>query len=146
VLPTLQKDGHLPPGVHATAWPELLKRFGNTPYRLGLLRGLRDAALNLKGAGCSTLYVDGSFVTSKRVPKDYDGCWDPAGVDLRKLDPVLMDFTSGRAAQKAKYGGELFPSSAPADGAGSTFLEFFQSDRDGIPKGLVMLDLRSLET
>ena len=42
------------------------------------------------------------------------------------MDPVFRDFDNERAAQKAKYGGEFFPSSFKADAVGRTFLEFFQ--------------------
>ena len=36
-------------------------------------------------------------------------------MDLDKLGPVLLVFDSGRAAQKAKFGGEFFPAGWPAD-------------------------------
>ena len=99
----------------------------------------------LKACGCRRLYVDGSFVTSTDIPNDYDVAWEPAGVDLGKLrlmEPVFFDFRNLRAAQKAKYFLEFFPSSAAADPAGNTFLEFFQIDRStGNPKGIIALDL-----
>ena len=91
------------------------------------------------------MFIDGSFVSAKAVPGDYDACWDEAGVDPTQLDPILLTFDLGRAAQKAKYLGELFPSSARADRRGSTFLDFFQINKDtGLQKGVVALDLRGL--
>jgi hypothetical protein len=105
---------------------------------------MRAALDSLKAAGCQTAYVDGSFVTGKEVPRDFDACWDTAGVDATALDPVLLIFSSQRAAQKAKFGGELFPASIAADPQGQTFLEFFQIDKDsGRAKGIIGLDLRS---
>ena len=56
-------------------------------------------------AGCRTVYLNGSFVTSKTFPNDYDACWEEAGVDPAALDPVLLTFDPGRATQKAKYMG-----------------------------------------
>lgn len=106
------------------------------------MAGLRAALDSLRQAGCRTAYVDGSFVTAKRVPADYDGCWELAGVDLARVDPVLLDLTPPRAAQKAKYLGELFPARLPNGLSGLTFLEFFQIGRDGEPKGIVALDLQ----
>lgn len=44
------------------------------------------------------------------------------------------------AAQKAKYGGELFPANGPADPAGKAFFDFFQVDREGQRKGIVAID------
>jgi hypothetical protein len=90
-------------------------------------------------------YIDGSFVTAKEFPADFDGCWDLAGVDASKLDPVLLDFDNGRAAQKARYMGELFPAQLPNGISGRTFLEFFQIDKQsGSPKGIIVIDLGSL--
>lgn len=73
--------------------------------------GLRAALEHLKVAGCWTVYLDGSFVTSKEIPNDCDVCWDETGVDPEALDPVLLTFDPGKMTQKAKYMGELFPAS-----------------------------------
>lgn len=69
------------------------------------------AALNR--AGCSRVYIDGSFVTVKREPGDYDACWDIDGVNVEALDSVFLDFSKGRAAQKRKYFGEFSPPRCP---------------------------------
>jgi hypothetical protein len=101
--------------VHWASWEEVVDRFGTTAWRRELLRGLRGALEALKQAGCQTAYIDGSLVTDKESPGDFDACWDMAGVDPTLLDPVLSTFDPGRATQKAKYLGELFPSAAPAN-------------------------------
>jgi len=88
------------------------------------------------------VYINGSFVTAKEVPGDFDACWDPTGVEVSLLDPVLLDFSNKRAAQKAKYGGELFLSSGWA-AAGKVFFDFFQIDKEsGEAKGIVAIDLQ----
>ncbi len=82
----------------------------------------------LQTAGCSTIYVDGSFVTNKLIPGDFDACWSGNGVGMNKLisiAPSLLKFDNKRAAQKAEYGGELFPAELEADGDRTHFLEFF---------------------
>ena len=90
-------------------------------------------------------YIDGSFVTDKVHPNDFDACWEEEGVDPLLLDPVLLTFDSGRSTQKAKYFGELFPASIGAGSEGLSFLEFFQIDRNsGEPKGIVAIDLREM--
>ena len=92
-----------------------------------------------------TVYVNGSFVTNKEVPNDFDACWEEAGVDPTVLDPVLLTFDPGRVTQKANYLGELFPASAIASGDGFSFLEFFQTDKEtGGPKGIIAIDLGDL--
>src|SRR4051812_14892667 len=114
VIPEFNEHGCLPSGVHPATWRELLDRYANTPHRWKLIAGLRAAALSLQAAGCTTLYLDGSFITSRKNPKDFDACWDASGVDLSRIDPVLKIFTDGRAAQKIKYSGEFFPAGAQA--------------------------------
>lgn len=145
MVPDFTEGGLLPPGMHWATWEALASRFGGDPWREELLAGLREALENLRDAGCQTAYVDGSFVTSKNVPGDFDVCWEEQGVDPDRLDPVLLDFDRGREAQKAKYLGELFPATAPAIETGLSFFEFFQTDKEsGEPKGIIAIDLGGL--
>lgn len=102
--------------------------------------GLADAAGRLLIAGCPQIYLDGSYVSGKPNPGDYDACWDPTGVDPARLDPVFLQFQDGRAAQKATFKGEFFPSSMMCTDVGETFVEFFQQDRfTGEKKGIVAI-------
>ncbi len=143
MIPDFDADGNLPPGVHWATWQEFAQRFGTSPHRHKLLSGLRSAMDVLKTAGCQAVYVDGSFVTAKSVPNDFDACWDMEGVNPDLLDPILLTFTDGRAAQKAKYFGELFPAQLPDGMTGLRFLEFFQNDKEtGKLKGIIAIDLR----
>jgi len=146
VLPHLTSDGNLPAGIHQIDdWQEFVAVYAFTPHRQRLAAGLAEALKALRSAGCKTAFIDGSFISSKVVPADFDGCWDIDGVDPDKLDPVLLTFDPGRAAQKAKYGGELFPASFAANSAGDTFLDFFQEDKTtGQPKGIVAIDLTTI--
>ena len=145
VKPPFDPAGNLPPGVHEATWGEVVARFGHTPRRLGLLAGIKAALDELQIAGCRRVYLDGSFVTAKETPGDFDGCWEADGVDPLVLDPILLDFTSKRQAQKSKYGGELFVADAAADLSGTRFLQFFQHDKDsGERKGIIALDLGGL--
>ncbi len=149
MLPAFDQRGLLPPGIHTATWGEFDTRYGTTPRRRALLAGLLEALRNLARAGCRTAYIDGSFVTEKLVPGDYDACWEEAGVDPGLIDPVLLSFDNLRAAQKAKYGGELFPARARATAQPpfSVFLDFFQVDKaTGTAKGIVTLDLNGLPT
>ena len=145
MIPEFRPDGSLSPGIHPATWQEFSDRFGFNLRRQWLLAGLKSALLELRQAGCRMAYIDGSFVTDKEFPDDYDGCWDMRGVDIEALDPTLYDITQGRKAQKDKYFGELFPMSWIADIEGRTFMEFFQTDRYESPKGLVALELEEIE-
>lgn len=147
MLPGFEGDtGNLPPGIHDATWDEFITRYGSTFHRRTLLAGLRRALDHLEQAGCGRVYIDGSFVTAKWRPGDFDACWELRGVDfplLQALAPSLLDFTNARAEQKARYGGELFPAEWPADRAGTTYLDLFQRDKQsGRPKGIVLLKLK----
>ena len=142
----LDAEGLLPPGIHWTGWEEFTKKYGGNPWRQKLLSGLKAALESLKVAGCRTVYINGSFVTDKVLPNDYDACWEEDGVDPEALDPVLLTFDPGRATQKAKYMGELFPASVIANSDGLSFLQFFQTDKStGRPKGIVAIDLEGMK-
>jgi len=139
-----ESSGNLPPGVHLATWDEIATAFGTNARRKALLDGFLRAVASLRSAGCARAYLDGSFVSTTDAPGDFDACWEPAGVDSSKLDAVLLDFTRRRAAQRARYGGELFIASALADGE-NTFLEFFRTDKHtGEQKAIVSIDLGGL--
>ena len=146
MLPELDANGLLPGGIHWSNWEELAERYGYNVRRRMLLVGLWAALQNLKAAGCRTVWLNGSFITAKEEPNDFDACWDEVEVDPGMLDPVLLTFDPGRVTQKAKYMGELFPSATIANLGGWSFLDFFQTDREtGSRKGIVAIDLGGLE-
>ncbi len=96
----------------------------------------------LKAAGCRTIYINGSFVSDKENPGDFDACWDRDDVDidyLRNNVPTLLKFYDS-VAQKAKYRGEIFPSDQPVN-EGTISIDFFQRDREQNPKGIIAIDL-----
>jgi len=141
MIPGFNIEGALPAGVHRATWNEFKARYGANTHRSRIIGGMLEALRSLKAAGCQTVYIDGSFVTEKALPNDFDGCWDIRNVDPAKLDPILLTFANRRAAQKAKFKGELFPTSIQAV-SGRTYLEFFQHDsRTGNRKGIVEIDL-----
>jgi hypothetical protein len=133
--------GILPQGIHWADLGEVATRFAGTEHRAWLFQGVMAVAAALSAAGCLRMYLDGSFVTGKEHQNDYDGCWEPAGVNPSRLDPVLLDFSNRRAAQKMKYRGEMFISTA-LNNPGTTFLDFFQVEKlTGISKGIVGVNL-----
>jgi hypothetical protein len=137
-------NGDLPPGLHFAAWPEIEERLAFNPRRRRLLAGFRDACELLRKAGCRLVYLDGSFVTAKECPGDFDACWDIQHVDDEDLDPVFWDFSRGRAAQKRRFLGEFFPAQLPEGATGRAFVEFFQVNTlTGAPKGILAIRLRA---
>ena len=90
MIPKYDSRGNLPPGVHQASWDEILERYGYNKERQRLLTGLKAALDNLKLAGCKKAYLNGSFITNKEVPGDYDLCWEPKGVDDSLIDPLFI--------------------------------------------------------
>ena len=146
MIPQFHSNGNLPPGIHLASFDEVYTRFGTNEHRERLLIGMNDAIQSLKIAGCVLVYLDGSFVTSKEFPNDYDCCWEPMHVEIDLLDRIFKDISfRGREKQKMRFGGEFFPSSTIEGGSKTPFLSFFQTDANtGEPKGIVSIALGDL--
>jgi hypothetical protein len=126
-------------------WESFIGGFSWNNRRRFLFGGMYRALSNLRTAGCAAAIVDGSFVTSEDQPGDYDLAFDPVGVDGSLVDPVLRRHDDQRKAMRAKYFGDIFPWGAIACvKTGLIYREFFQQDRSGVLKGVVLLDLKQL--
>jgi hypothetical protein len=138
-MPRLNRLGELPPGEHETSLASVRRRFGRlSAQREELMRGLEEAAGNLKAAGVQKIWINGSFVTSKKEPNDVDGCWEyTENVNIGRLDPVFL--AESRLPMKQKYGVEFFPAFVIEAGSGLPFPKFFQVNRDGDPKGILVV-------
>lgn len=135
-------SGYLPPGAHDATWIEITDRFGWNVVRRRQLDGLGRGLAALARARCTRVWLNGSFVTAKDEPVDFDCVWSPAGVDrstLQRLAPELLDLSNHRAAQKLRFGGEFLPNVIER-ASGRAFEQFFQTDRNGNPKGIVVTD------
>lgn len=130
----------LPPGIHLTTMDDILMRFATNDSRKRQFDGLIQALNNLFYAGSPQIFLDGSYVTSKPIPADYEVCWDIRFVRSELLDLVFFDLTNNRQKQKEKYGGEFFPAQLTEGMSGKPFLEFFQTDKHtGAAKGILKL-------
>jgi hypothetical protein len=132
-IPEFNELGYLPPGVYEATWSEFLARFGTNQHRLRLATGLAAALRKLATAGCRRIIIGGSFVTSKEEPHDFDGWYDDFCLDLELLDPLFVEEVE---LQQSVFGGRLFDL--------PSYEGFFQTDREGRPKGIVALDPQEL--
>ncbi len=114
MVPSFNKDGVLPEGIHFTDFNSFSDQFGFSNKRRKLLEGLSKVISILRQAGCTRIFIDGSFVTDKELPNDIDCCWegdyDEISRKLQILEPCLLDFLYGRRRQKLKFGCEFFHS------------------------------------
>lgn len=85
MIPAFDENGNLPPGIHFCEWEEFKERFATNSSRQRMIDGLELAMIPLKAAGCRTIYIDGSFVTSEPSPGDFDACYDNDIVDIDYL-------------------------------------------------------------
>ncbi len=130
----------LPPGIYDSTLDEIFDRYAVNDRRKFLFEGLDRGLRHLFSIGCRQVFLDGSYVTEKPLPNDYEVCWDMAYVDGDKIDPVFLDFSNGRRSQKEKYGGEYFPASIIEQNSGKPFLDFFQTDKEsGKQKGIIRI-------
>ncbi|MBT6457910.1 MAG: hypothetical protein HOK37_20515 [Gammaproteobacteria bacterium] len=142
-IPALQANGELPPGEHKASLDEVEAVYGSSTDRRKLLMfGLREAVSNFELSGVRALWIDGSFITDKEEPNDIDGCWEYSlDVDVKKLDPL---FLGSREAMKKKYGLDFFIANIVEAGSGLPFPKFFQVNRNGDPKGIIVVELGGL--
>ena len=147
-IPPFDEAGNLPVGIHGATLAEIEARFGYTVRRQRMVAGLNDACRSLKEAGGKQVYLDGSFVSTKSEPGDFDACYEVSDdFDPDLLDPELLDFQPGRKSQRARYGGEFYLAEGVADfdsvtGKAILFVEFYQHDRrTGNDKGIITIDL-----
>ena len=138
------RTGYLPPGVHKAQWAEIVQRFGTNEHRRQLLVGLRAALVRFARAGCRSILLNGSFVTEKYKPGDYDGAWERDGIDENLLDPILLNWLNERETMKDKYGGEFSPADLVEANTDVPFRDFFQTDEYNRPKGIIEIDPREL--
>lgn len=74
-LPEFREDSWLPEGHYDASWEEVVDRFGDSPgsAREQVTRGLLAWKNEVKAKGVSGwLLLDGSFVSAKEVPSDFD--------------------------------------------------------------------------
>lgn len=132
--------GLLPPGIYDATIDEVRLRYAINLRRMELFIGMIAGLENIFRSGSREIYLDGSYITTKAHPNDYEICWSPQFVDPTILDPVFLNFANKRYQQLQKYLGEYFPTTFVETASGKPFTEYFQIDRDsGVKKGILRI-------
>ncbi|EQB00228.1 hypothetical protein L288_18495 [Sphingobium quisquiliarum P25] len=148
MIPSLiSQRGHsaqvLPVGLHFVSLREFRDAFAFNAHRAWLFEGLKVACHDLRVAGCSRIFVGGSFVTSKQDPSDYDACWDPVGVSA-DLEPILYD-ENLLLERRERYRGDLLIGGCDSGPSGE-FFRFLSKDKmTGEERGMIGIKLKLLE-
>jgi hypothetical protein len=142
MIPAFTYNGLLPPGIHRASVGELRDKLGWSKQRRELIGGLEKVLELMGSCGVERVYLDGSFVTDKDRSGDIDGCYDvPRGANLGAMYPIWPFTWPNRLASKDRFGTEMFPAGAPATASGEPFLSFFQKDRQGRRRGVLLIEL-----
>jgi hypothetical protein len=73
MIPSLEDNGYLPPGIYLAGLDEIERRFGGqSEIRRAQMESLRWLAPLAIAAGISRLVINGSFVTDRIEPNDVD--------------------------------------------------------------------------
>lgn len=110
VLPPLNDDGDLPPGLHLAGWSEIEARFGRgTAARrraFSTLKRLHDLAS--RTGSLRKFYVFGSFVSAATDPRDVD-VFLVMTADFRVEDgPSPSEALFSHANAQSQYGASIF--------------------------------------
>jgi hypothetical protein len=141
MIPPFSEHGELPPGTYEATFTELAERFAFSATRRRLLERLAPVLRALQGAQVVWVYVDGSFVTTKREPGDIDIAWVPGpGFQRSRLPVEFSDETGALAGQADIPELDVFP-----DLMGGVLATQLFCRVKGHPqrrKGLILLGLR----
>lgn len=135
MIPRFKKEGYLPQGIYKATLDEIRQRFGiSSERRKELFECIISVAelLRKHKNNIERFLLDGSFVTTKESPEDFD---------CILVIKEAFDFKSPEAS-KLKFSKELFNGHIVFIMEKdikelNQFIGFFGHDRDGIPKGLV---------
>lgn len=130
----------LEPGRYELTWNDFTGSFLNNEHRKHLGQGMLAALKDLQRAGCERVEVGGSFVSSKRLPNDFDLVFQKEGVDMNLIDPVIK--SKQYWLQQSKFGGELFASDTHFNSPYKSAIEMIRQTRRNEEFGTVVLDLR----
>jgi hypothetical protein len=141
MLPQLNENGDLPPGVHAAGWTEIGQRFGTgSSARVRALATLKHLhELAVRTGALRAFYVFGSFVSATPAPRDVnlvlvmDG-----GFRLEDCPRESLTLFS-HADAEARYGVSVFwlREGMLPDAAMREFLRVWQTKRNGTVRGIL---------
>jgi hypothetical protein len=129
MLPPLNENGYLPPGVHVATIDEVVNRFGQqSELRRAQAESLRWLIDLARRAGVERVVVNGSFVTDALEPNDVDcvlliGANNPQELEAAEDLHDGLPFIDLHLVEETEF--ELLVT------------DIFGTDRDLLPKGVV---------
>ena len=140
VIPEFDLNGNLPEGVHDASIEEVRTRFAYNPTRQRLFEAFLEVMDILHECKSPEVHLDGSFITTKEEPSDYDMCWESTGVEPTDRLRALLEL---REQRKEWYLGDIFLR-MPQPPYFYDDVEHWQSDsrQEDDVKGIIRIRLR----
>ncbi|MEP6465720.1 MAG: hypothetical protein ABJB05_05425 [Parafilimonas sp.] len=122
---------------------EFQKLFGYNKERQKQVNNLFTVANKLKNSGCETMFVFGSFATSKEQPNDIDVCFDISNLDIKVLEKnySLFDHYEHKRFHKYLLVHIPFFKIKTED---KELMQFMKTDKSGNKRGIIALSLKNL--
>lgn len=139
-IPEVGDSGYLPAGDWEATWDEIVERFGTGPRRREILNGLQQVVSELRNAGVTTIWFDGSFVSAKHRPSDVDVVFKPPTDRVLRLPTVMTAPYRDELKRQARVDLWQYPSFGRHGGGPLQNIKtFFETDDDDVPKGHIAL-------
>ena len=129
MIPPLDNEGYLPPGIHLATVEEIRARFGQeSELRRAQMESLLWLIQLARRAGVQRIVVNGSFVTDKLEPNDVD-CVLLVGAGFPRDAAAAADLLSGLPFINMEL--------VDLDAFKHFTEKTFATDRDLVPKGMI---------
>lgn len=136
---SFNSNGNLHKTVELTL-TEFEQHFGTNEWRKVRIKNALIFFEIFASCGCSTVYIGGSFISTKINPDDIDICFDLQDIDIDKFGiafPDFFDFNKiGEIRRNFKCHLLHF------DKNNLQYLRMLEKDKNGYPKGLVKINLK----
>jgi hypothetical protein len=138
---SFNSTGHLHKTVELTV-EEFEQHFGTNEWRKQRIKNALIFFELFSDCGCNTVYIGGSFISTKVHPDDIDLCFDLQDVDYDKVGEVFPDFFDhnkiGEIHRDLKCHILYF------DKNNLQYLHMLEKDKNDYPKGLVKINLKDI--
>ncbi len=147
MIPEFDENGKLPLGIHVAHLEEFERRFViNFPRKL-IFNDLVNVLKGFQSIDCYEFYIDVSYVTTEKEPKDIDICWGSERISdevfLQSLFNKNKHFILSLLEKKVGKC-DIHPAYFVETDTKRLFIDFFQIDKvTNKPKGIIKLILKS---
>lgn len=135
--PTFNKHGTFTHDINCQ-WNEFVQLYSKDRVRKKLINNATEGFKLLKSLGINTVFIGGSFASSKKKPRDIDGVFMlELHFDKYKLPKNFLSILDS-------YGLDFYPHDMPTLISGESHLDFFRRGHFNENPCLIKLSLKAL--